>query len=267
LISLVLDALTLICQQHGGRVIKTIGDEIMCTLPAAINGLLAACEMQRRLARDILFVRESLAIRIGLHHGDALEENGDVFGDAVNVAARMASLAKREQIVTTAATVNGIMGKAPETRSLGKARVSGKLFPIEIVDVIWQEDTSGMTTVQSAVKLFDTATEAGGTLRLRHRGRVVELNVNSQPFMMGREASNALVVEADWVSRTHAQIEYKRGHFMLTDRSTNATYVRVGEDDELRVHRDEVHLRKTGTISMGQASEINTNDVIRFEVS
>jgi hypothetical protein len=267
LISLVLDALTLICQQHGGRVIKTIGDEIMCTLPAAINGLLAACEMQRRLARDILFVRESLAIRIGLHHGDALEENGDVFGDAVNVAARMASLAKREQIVTTAVTVNGIMGKAPETRSLGKARVSGKLFPIEIVDVIWQEDTSGMTTVQSAVKLFDTATEAGGMLRLRHRGRVVELNVNSQPFMMGREASNGLVVEADWVSRTHAQIEYKRGHFMLTDRSTNATYVRVGEDDELRVHRDEVHLRKTGTISMGQASEINTNDVIRFEVS
>jgi len=267
LISLVLDALTLICQQHGGRVIKTIGDEIMCTLPAAINGLLAACEMQRRLARDILFVRESLAIRIGLHHGDALEENGDVFGDAVNVAARMASLAKREQIVTTAVTVNGIMGKAPETRSLGKARVSGKLFPIEIVDVIWQEDTSGMTTVQSAVKLFDTATEAGGMLRLRHRGRVVELNVNSQPFMMGREASYGLVVEADWVSRTHAQIEYKRGHFMLTDRSTNATYVRVGEDDELRVHRDEVHLRKTGTISMGQASEINTNDVIRFEVS
>ena len=267
LISLVLDALTLICQQHGGRVIKTIGDEIMCTLPAAINGLMAACEMQRRLARDILFVRESLAIRIGLHHGDALEENGDVFGDAVNVAARMASLAKREQIVTTAASVNGIMGKAPETRSLGKARVSGKLFPIEIVDVIWQEDTSGMTTVQSAVKLFDTATEAGGTLRLRHRGRLVELSVTSQPFMMGREASNGLVVEADWVSRTHAQIEYKRGHFVITDRSTNATYVRVGEDDELRVHRDEMPLRKSGTISMGQASEINTNDVIRFEVS
>lgn len=266
LIALVLDALSLICQQHGGRVIKTIGDEIMCTLPAAINGLLAACEMQRRLARDIVFVRESLAIRIGLHHGEALEENGDVFGDAVNVAARMASLAKREQIVTTAATVNGILGKAPETRSLGKARVSGKLFPIEIVDVIWQEDTSGMTTVQSAVKLFDTATEAGSTLRLRHRDRLVELTVNSQPFMMGREASNGLVVEADWVSRTHAQIEYKRGHFMLTDRSTNATYVRVGEDDELRVHRDEVHLRKSGTISMGQASGVNTNDVIRFEV-
>ena len=64
--------------------------------------------MQRKMARDINFVRDNLAVRIGLHHGDALEENGDVYGDAVNTAARMASLAKREQIVTTAATVNGV---------------------------------------------------------------------------------------------------------------------------------------------------------------
>jgi class 3 adenylate cyclase len=267
LIAGVLDALTTICQQHGGRVIKTIGDEIMCTLPGALNGLLAACDMQRKMARDINFVRDNLAVRIGLHHGDALEEkDGDVYGDAVNTAARMASLAKREQIVTTAATVNGIMGKAPETRSLGRARVSGKLLPIEIVDVIWQEDTSGMTMVQSAIRIGDPAShKQGAKLRLRHRGKLIELTENSEPFMMGREGSNNLMVEADWVSRTHAQIEFKRGHFMITDRSTNATYVRIGEDDELRVHRDELHLRKSGTISMGQSVAINTNDVIYYE--
>jgi class 3 adenylate cyclase len=267
LIAGVLDALTTICQQHGGRVIKTIGDEIMCTLPGALNGLLSACDMQRKMARDINFVRDNLAVRIGLHHGDALEEkDGDVYGDAVNTAARMASLAKREQIVTTAATVNGIMGKAPETRSLGRARVSGKLLPIEIVDVIWQEDTSGMTMVQSAIRIGDPASQKqGAKLRLRHRGKLIELNENSEPFMMGREGTNNLMVEADWVSRTHAQIEFKRGHFMITDRSTNATYVRIGEDDELRVHRDELHLRKSGTISMGQSVAINTNDVIYYE--
>src|SRR5688572_6730613 len=267
LIAAVLDALTIVCQQHGGRVIKTIGDEIMCTLPAAFNGLHAACDMQRRLARDINFVRDNLAVRIGLHHGDALEENGDVFGDAVNTAARMASLAKREQIVTTAATVNGTTGKAPETRSLGKARVSGKLLPIEIVDVIWQEDTSGMTMVQSAIRISDlqgTAT-VKNKLKLRHRGNLIELTEDSEPFMMGREATNDLVVEADWVSRTHAQIEFKRGHFMICDRSTNATYVVIGQDPELRVHRDELHLRKSGSISMGQAAAINTHDLIHFD--
>ena len=264
LIAAVLDALSIVCVGHGGRVIKTIGDEIMCTLPTAMSGLLAACDMQRKMSRDINFVRDNLAVRIGFHHGNALEENGDVFGDAVNVAARMASLAKREQIVSTAATVNGLSGtRLPETRSLGRARVSGKLLPIEIVDVVWQEDTSGMTMVQSAIRMGDTA-PAGAKLTLRHRGKLIELTENSEPFMMGREVSNNLVVEADWVSRTHAQIEYKRGHFMITDRSTNATYVCIGQDPELRLHRDEVHLRKSGSISMGQAAAANTHDLIHF---
>jgi hypothetical protein len=266
LIASVLDALSSVCVQHGGRVIKTIGDEIMCSLPSALDGLLAACDMQKKMARDIEFVRDNLAVRIGLHHGDALEEAGDIYGDAVNIAARMTSLAKREQIVTTAATVDGVGAGAPETRSLGRARVSGKLLPIEIVDVIWQEDTSGMTMVQSAIRLGDgPGVAAGGRLILRHRGKLIELSENSEPFMMGRELSNHLVVEADWVSRTHAQIEFKRGHFMISDRSTNATYVCIGQDPELRVHRDELHLRQSGSISMGQAGAINAHDLIHFD--
>jgi adenylate cyclase len=264
LIAAVLDALTTICQQHGGRVIKTIGDEIMCTFPGALNGVLAACDMQRKMGREIEFVRDSLAVRIGLHHGEALEEaDGDVYGDAVNTAARMASLAKREQVVTTAATYDSLSGKVPEARSLGKARVSGKLLPIEIVDLVWQEDTSGMTMVQSAIR--GPAAEEKATLRLRHRAQQVTLDPESRPFSMGREPSNQLTIEADWVSRTHAMIEYKRGHFMIADRSTNGTYVRIGDDDEIKVHRDELHLRKAGTISLGQSFDVNTGDIIYFE--
>ncbi|KFN46275.1 adenylate/guanylate cyclase domain-containing protein [Arenimonas composti] len=266
LIAKVLGALTTVCQQHGGRVIKTIGDEVMCTFPAALNGVLAACDMQRKMGRDIDFVRDSLAVRIGLHHGDALEEaDGDVYGDAVNTAARMASLAKREQIVTTAATYNSLSGKIPEARSLGKARVSGKLLPIEIVDLIWQEDTSGMTMVQSAIRLGDPTGGSNARLRLRHRANQIELTPTSQPFSMGREATNNLVIEADWVSRAHALIEFKRGHFMVADRSTNGTYVRIGDDDEIKVHRDELHLRKSGTISLGQSFGVNSGDVIYFD--
>jgi adenylate cyclase len=204
-------------------------------------------------------------VRIGLHHGDALEEaDGDVYGDAVNTAARMASLAKREQVVTTAATYDSLSGKVPEARSLGKARVSGKLLPIEIVDLVWQEDTSGMTMVQSAIR-GPAVVEEKATLRLRHRAQQVTLDTESKPFSMGREPSNQLTIEADWVSRTHAMIEYKRGHFMIADRSTNGTYVRIGDDDEIKVHRDELHLRKAGTISLGQSFDVNTGDIIYFE--
>jgi class 3 adenylate cyclase len=265
LIAAILDALSGITQSHGGTVIKTIGDEIMCIFPSAIQGLSAAIDMQRRMARDINFVRDSLAIRVGLHHGDALIEDNDVYGDAVNTAARMAALAKREQIVTTASTLKDLTASgAVRTRSLGRARVAGKLLPVEICDVLWQEDLSNVTTVQRAIRLDDGGT-TGVKLTLRHRGKVVELNENSQPFTMGREPGNQLVVDAEWVSRNHAMIEYKKGYFILSDRSTNGTYVKLGDDDELRLHRDEIHLRKSGTVSMGQSVNANQQDVLYFQ--
>jgi hypothetical protein len=54
---------------------------------------------------------------------------------------------------------------------------------------------------------------------------------------------------------------------VVSDRSTNASYVKLGEDDELRLHRDEVHLRKSGAISLGQALGLNKEDVVYFQCS
>lgn len=264
LIASVLNALTVVCNSHGGKVIKTIGDEIMCTFRGALQGVLAACDMQRKMARDIEFVRDNLGVRIGLHHGEGLFEDNDVFGDVVNVAARMTSIAKREQIVTTATSLRELTGPPISVRSLGRARVAGKLLPIEIVDVIWQEDTSGMTTVQRAVRTAEPELQPG-KLVLRFRDTTIELTPESQPFTLGREASNGLMVAADWVSRTHATIEFKRGHFMLSDRSTNGTWVRIGDDDELRLSRDEVHLRKSGSISLGKGMALNGDMLLYFD--
>jgi len=151
-------------------------------------------------------------------------------------------------------------------RSLGRARVSGKLLPIEIVDVVWQEDTSGMTTVQRAVRTSSVPEPPEpNKLTLRYRDQVIELTTESDPFTLGREVGNGLTVAADWVSRTHAMIEYKRGHFVLSDRSTNGTWVRLGDDDELRLSRDEVHLRKSGTISLGKGLAQNADQVVHFD--
>ena len=264
IIARVLEALTGIAGNHGGKVIKTIGDEIMCTFPGALNGILAAVDMQKRVSHDAIFVKDNLGIRIGLHHGDALHEDGDVYGDAVNTAARMASLAKREQIVTTASTVEGVTAGAVRSRSLGTARVSGKMLPIEIVDILWQEDMANVTTVQRAIRLDSLPNAMAPKLTLKYKGRTFELSPTSPPFTLGREANSSLVIDAEWVSRNHAMIEYKRGYFMLSDRSTNGTWAKLGEDDELRLHRDEIHLRKTGTISLGQAGAVNKEDVLAF---
>lgn len=266
IIAAVLDALTVVVHRNGGAVIKTIGDEIMCTFPSALDGIRAACEMQRKVTGDPVFARDSIGIRIGMHHGEVLAEaDGDVYGDAVNTAARMASLAKRDQIVTTAATFHGATSIGGfRSRSLGRARVSGKLLPIEIIDVIWQEDTSNITMVQRAIRV-DDGSDRGQKLTLRFRGQVIELSPNSPPFAMGRDQTNALVVDSEWVSRIHASIEFKNGHYVIADRSTNATFVRFGDDEELRIHRDEIPLRKAGAVSLGQSLAVAQVDVLYFQ--
>jgi len=265
LIAAILDALSDVTTQHGGRVIKTIGDEIMCTFPGAVQGLLGAVDMQKRIALDQGFAKDRLAIRIGLHHGDTLLEDDDVYGDAVNTAARMAALAKREQIITTASTVNMLSNTAMlQTRSVGQARVAGKRDPIDIVDVMWQEDTSNVTMVQRAIRL-DTDAGSNEKLVLRYRGQVLEIDPLSPAFTLGRDPASSLVVDAEWVSRNHAAIEYKRGYFVISDRSTNGTYVKFGDDEEMRLHHNEAHLRKNGIISLGQTMAQNPDHLLSFQ--
>lgn len=266
IISAVLKALTEITTRHGGKVIKTIGDELMCTFPGAVNGVLAAIDMQKRVTHDPVFIKDNLGIRIGLHHGHALVEDSDVFGDAVNTAARMGSSAKREQIVATRSTVKGLTQIGGiKTRALGAIRVNGKIQPIEIVDIIWQEDLTNVTTVQRVVRLEELQSAGAAKLTILFKGRMLEVDPISPPFTLGRDPNSSTVVDNEWVSRNHATIEYKRGYFTITDRSTNGTFIKIGEDDELRLHRDEVHLRKSGTVSLGQSVSANSDNILYFQ--
>ena len=173
-------------------------------------------------------------------------------------------MAKREQIVTTLTTVRGLTNSSiVRTRHLGDVRVAGKHNPVEIVDVIWQEDTSNVTMVARAIRLEDVA--AGAKLSLRYRGQLIEISSQAPPFSLGRDPNSSLVIDNEWVSRNHATIEFRRGFFVLTDRSTNGTYVRLGDDDEMRLHRDELQLRKSGMISLGQTVDKDPTDVLYFQ--
>ncbi len=262
LIAQVLEGLSVACRKCDGRVIKTIGDEIMCAFPTAMDGVDAAIAMQRHVAADPACIANHLAIRIGLHHGECLvEDDGDVYGDAVNTAARMAKLAGREQIVTTASTVAGL--KHAPFRALGTAQVSGKLQPLDIVDIVWQENPAGMTMVQSALGMGN-APALDNRLVLEFKGRTIELTPASPPLTLGRDPGCLVVVESDCVSRSHAVIEFQRGQYVLTDRSTNGSFFRIEGDDEQRVHRDEVKLRRSGVISLGRGAAQNVDALIFF---
>jgi class 3 adenylate cyclase/DNA-binding MarR family transcriptional regulator len=82
--------------QHGGRIANTAGDSILAEFPSAVDALQCALGIQERIAAVHEEVPEErrVSFRIGLHVGEVIVRNGDLFGDGVNVAARMQGLAE-----------------------------------------------------------------------------------------------------------------------------------------------------------------------------
>ena len=147
-----LDVMRTASTRYGGRVVKTIGDEVMCVLPDADSTCLAATDMQLKITALPAASGVQRAIRVGFHVGAVIEENNDVFGDTVNLAARMAGLAKGNQIMTTRAAVDLLSPMLrSSTRPIASLSVKGKGDDVEVCEVLWQPSEELTMTTPSAL--------------------------------------------------------------------------------------------------------------------
>ena len=261
-----LDAMKRATALNRGRVVKTIGDEVMAVFESAAQGMQAASEMQQRI--DELpppAPGVKLAIRAGFHFGSALHENNDVFGDAVNTAARMAGLAKAGQIITTADTVAALPPMLREScRDIDALAVKGKAENVNVCEVIWQEgaDLTMMSTRMAPVAPMDTR------LVLRHGGSELRLGADRPLASLGRDTGSDVVIRDPRASRSHAKIERRRDKFVLVDMSSNGTYVTFQGENEIALKREETILRGSGRIVFGHAAAAGGGDeTVEFSIT
>ena len=82
--------------EHRGRIVKTTGDGMLIEFGSVVDALRCATEVQVDMAKRNAKVRPDRRVefRVGIHMGEVVVEDGDIFGDAVNVAARLESLAQ-----------------------------------------------------------------------------------------------------------------------------------------------------------------------------
>jgi len=111
------DVLAPLVRDHGGRIVKTMGDGVLAEFSSAVEALLCAIGFQnamaaRNAARD---ADAQIAFRIGLNAGDAVHENGDVFGDAVNVAARIERMSEPGGVSVSARVREDALGRMAVT--------------------------------------------------------------------------------------------------------------------------------------------------------
>lgn len=249
-------------ERHNGRLIKTIGDEVMTTFENVDDAAHAASEMQESITQDLVVDGRNIEIRTGFHFGPAIIEKDDVFGDAVNIAARMAGQAKAGQILTTASTVERLSGLF-ETRQIDRAHVKGKRNEIDVCEIIWQrEDVTRMVASQSWTRPAEST-----RLVIEYRDQKIEVGEKRPAIVMGRSDQNDLVIKHNLVSRMHARIEYRRGNFILIDQSINGTYIVMSDGKETLVRRDNVPIRGKGVIGLGQSLDDGSPEAIHFTYS
>ncbi|MBI1988888.1 MAG: adenylate/guanylate cyclase domain-containing protein [Betaproteobacteria bacterium] len=245
-----------------GRIIKTIGDEIMCAFARSDDAVLAASEIQVQIEAKRPGDRR-IKIHSGLHYGPVLVEGNDIFGYTVNAAAYLTAVAAPDQILTTDATERAL---APELRTcvrpVFRVVLKGSDEESTISQVVWQKDTAAITNVSLGAQRLIPGDE--GSLKVTLGTRTVRLDHANRTLTIGRGSECDLVVTELFASRQHLRIRLLRTHFYLFDQSINGTFVTLDNGKEVQVLRGELLLEGSGSLALGRSAREGAADIVSF---
>jgi adenylate cyclase len=121
--------------QHGGRIIDTAGDGLMAEFPSVIGATECAVEIQRVMAERNESVADSrrMLFRIGIYLGDVIHDETRIYGDGINIAARLEALAEPGGVLVSNTVYDQVRGKLPLTfEDLGERQVKNIEQPVRI---------------------------------------------------------------------------------------------------------------------------------------
>lgn len=240
-------AMAKIFEQHNGRVVKLLGDGLFVVFPQEAQALTACIAIQERLLQKPVRpggLGRPVQMQMGIESGEVVEIQGDCYGDAVNTAARLADLAGADQILTSQRVRDALPATQQEQlRSLGPMYLRGKAEVTEVYRVQWQPERDAEATVMGA-SMFSQLPESHLDISIAGVTRRVQQRAES--LTLGRSATADINVNDSRVSRLHATLEWRGGHYVLTDASSFGTWVYFGNQPE------PVVLRRTGCYLVGQ---------------
>src|SRR5512140_873228 len=190
-IALCIDRLRQAVESSGGRVVKTIGDEIMAVFPTPDAAASAAGSMQYAIEALPPVGATKLGVRIGFHCGTVIQRDNDIFGDTVNLAARLAEQAARSQIILSREASDRL---GPIFRSFKRPlyaiHVKGKAEEVGLCELIWRHADDQTMSVSARTH----ASPAPLVLRLKYRDREIICRRDNDSVSMGRDPDCSLVI-------------------------------------------------------------------------
>jgi adenylate cyclase len=263
LVTRTLGILTHEMSAHRGTLVKTIGDEIMCVFPKLTDAFDAACTMQLAVEQQRPGGEQPIHVRIGLHYGDIVLEKGDVFGDTVNVAARVTAITRARQIMTTQKVVDMLPEELRhKTRAVMRTVFRGKEKPFDVFHILWEKEDT--TSTRIGMPAFRKPAESRHELMLRYHQQVLTVGETLKSVVLGRGNDCDMAIMSKLASRQHARIEYNFGKFLLNEQSVNGTYIRFSDGQVIQLNQQQIVLHGAGTISLGEPFSEGPTEVIEF---
>jgi len=248
----------------GGSVVKTLGDGMVCLFREPEAAFHAACAMQAAAVGLNPPGEHKLRIKAGFTYGPVVLKGADVFGDTVNLCARLVSHANPEQVLTTRETVEALSAPLRKRcRELFDTKVRGRAGQVKMWEVLWREDPD-VTQVKLSKQSLARASQ--WVLKLTY-GDASYLVEPAGEVRIGRDKANQVVVPSENASRLHARVFGREGNFVIADSSSNGTFVMIdGNTRELRLRREEAIIGERGAIGLGASATSQGDHVLRYEL-
>ena len=260
-----------VCTRQNGVVVKNLGDGVLMVFRNNADAVEAVIEMQRVHTERIKTWPESLKMRlqIGLARGDVVSQDGDFFGDAVNVASRLSDLSGPDQILGTETVIDQLPSSSTaRSRCLGAMEIRGRDEACTVYRVEWQNEVlSEFFTMPASLTpmIFAKPERKLGEIGLSWLDREASFASSDLPIYLGRVADAQFVVTDPRVSRLHAKITWRAGKFYLEDISSFGTWVRfAGAKDVVSLRRSDCVLLVPGELALGAPFEDFTVPTVSF---
>ncbi len=251
-----------IINRHNGEFIHSRGDDILSIYDDPTDALAAT--------RDMLKVRSEagLSLHAGLHFGPVVKTDDDVYGDTVNIAARLSSTANTNEVLISGHFADLEDGTfKEELRFINHVDFKGKDEPIAVYTLrpILVDSSKTQIGQQTQFNTILPTTEVGVSVELTLNGKTYSCS-DGQSMILGRADHCDVLDPSPWVSREHAVVEVKGDKVNLTDRSSGSTFVKLGDGHEISIVRESVMLTGSGIISLALSTEAPNVNPIQFRV-
>jgi adenylate cyclase len=249
-----------------GRITRIGDNALVATYPTADSAFGAACSVQQA-CKEFRYGSALADVRMLLDSPatDSTDAGAGDGGCGLRVPAeRLMEQVPAGQIFATTEATGHLSELSSARFRLYEPEASGAGADNGLCQVICNEET--ITRIAIPTQHQENSV-AARSLNLRWREHIMTVVPESPPLTIGRADQADIQIKSELASRIHARLAFQYSNFILTDQSTNGTFIQIDDDEEVYLHNEQIVLRGHGVIGLGRRIRAGRGKLIYFKLA